>query len=187
MQLHCRDCKVFVRDKSESWRDKAIPYNSQAIKEDTSSTIRYQGFPSDQAFPTPLHDVYNILLPRERPSGVNQQGNCSDATQVGQHSPNRLGCPALYRSVCIQTAYKVVTSHFPFQLVYGLTLLMPTDYVIPTLRSTRHLNFTPKHVLTARVVDLKKLDETRQSTTVQHRKMSWNTTQWARTQGLTTQ
>jgi len=31
------------------------------------------------------------------------------------------------------TTYKVSTRHIPFQLVYGLYPLMPTEYLVPTL------------------------------------------------------
>jgi hypothetical protein len=31
-----------------------------------------------------------------------------------------------------RTAYKVGTSHTPFQLVYGLHPLLPTEYLIPS-------------------------------------------------------
>ena len=73
-----------------------------------------------------------------------------------------------------QTTYKVVIGHTPFQLVYGLTPLMPTEYIIPTQRSTGTTDFTPKRVLAARVSDLEKLDKTRLAAAIQHGEKQWN-------------
>ena len=82
-----------------------------------------------------------------------------------------------------RTAYKVVTGHSPFQLVYGLTPLMPTEYVIPTLRTPGDPDFTPRRVLTTRLTDLEKLDETRHSAAIHQGVKQWNRAQWAQTQG----
>ena len=82
-----------------------------------------------------------------------------------------------------RTAYKIVTSHSSFQLVYGLTPLMPTEYVIPTLRTPGDPDFTPRRVLTARLTDLEKLDEIRHSAAIHQGVKQWNRAQWAQTQG----
>ena len=60
-----------------------------------------------------------------------------------------------------RTAYKVATGHSPFELVYGLLPLMPTEYIVPTQRTTTNLDFTKHRVLVARIADLDKLDKTR--------------------------
>lgn len=55
-------------------------------------------------------------------------------------------------------AYKVTTNYIPFALVYGLHPLMPTEYVVPTRRSDRKIEYTPIHVLTAILTDLEQMD-----------------------------
>ncbi len=55
-----------------------------------------------------------------------------------------------------QTAYKVGTGHTPFQLVYGLHLLLPTKYLLPSRPGD---NRDPQYVrvLTSWQFELKKL------------------------------
>jgi hypothetical protein len=57
-----------------------------------------------------------------------------------------------------RTIYKVITSHIPFQLVYGLHPLMPTKYLVPIKRTNGELNYIPTQVLTTRLVDLEQMD-----------------------------
>jgi hypothetical protein len=53
-------------------------------------------------------------------------------------------------------AYKVATSYTPYQLVYGLHLLMATEYVIPAI-SRDHKDAKPTKVLIAKVTELENL------------------------------
>ena len=82
-----------------------------------------------------------------------------------------------------RTAYKVATSHSPFELVYGLLPLMPTEYIVPTQRTTTDLDFTQHKVLVARTVDLDKLDETRLKAQTHQGQAQWNRAKWVQTQG----
>ena len=82
-----------------------------------------------------------------------------------------------------QTAYKVATDHSPFKLVYGLLPLMPTEYIVPTQRTTTDLDFTQHRVLAARIADLDKLDETRLKAQTHQGQTQWNRAQWIQTQG----
>ena len=82
-----------------------------------------------------------------------------------------------------RTAYKVATGHSPFELVYGLLPLMPTEYIDPTQRTTTDLDFTQHKVLVARTADLDKLDETRLKAQTHQGQAQWNCAQWIQTQG----
>ena len=82
-----------------------------------------------------------------------------------------------------RTAYKVATGHSPFELVYGLLSLMPTEYIVPTQRTTIDLDFTQHRVLAARTADLDKLDETRLKAQTHQGQIQWNRAQWIQTQG----
>jgi hypothetical protein len=57
-------------------------------------------------------------------------------------------------------AYIVVTEYTPYQLVYGLHPLMPTEYIVPTIGGDERDN-TLMRVLTNRIIELEKLQETR--------------------------
>ena len=81
-----------------------------------------------------------------------------------------------------RTTYKVATGHFPFELVYGLLPLMPTEYNVPTQRTTTDLDFTKHRVLAARTADLDKLDETRLKAQTHQGQIQWNRVQWVQTQ-----
>jgi hypothetical protein len=59
-----------------------------------------------------------------------------------------------------RTTYKVTTGYTPYQLVYGLHPLMPSEYIIP-IASGDEKNSTPVRVLTSRITKLKKLQEAR--------------------------
>ena len=80
-------------------------------------------------------------------------------------------------------AYKVALGHSPFELVYGLLPLMPTEYIVPTQRTTTDLNFTKHRVLAARTADLDKLNETRLKAQTHQGQAQWNCAQWVQTQG----
>ena len=82
-----------------------------------------------------------------------------------------------------QTAYKVATGHSPFELVYGLLPLMPTEYIVPTQWTTTDLDFTQHRVLAARTTDLDKLDEKRLKAQTHQGQTQWNRAQWVQTQG----
>ena len=82
-----------------------------------------------------------------------------------------------------QIAYKVAMGHSPFELVYGLLPLMPTEYIVPTQQTTTDLNFTQHRVLAARIADLDKLDETRLKALTHQGQTQWNRAQWVQTQG----
>jgi hypothetical protein len=60
-----------------------------------------------------------------------------------------------------RTAFKVSTGYTPFQLVYGLHPLMPTEYIVPTRRTDGALDFTPTCVLTACLANLEQMDSAR--------------------------
>ncbi len=53
-------------------------------------------------------------------------------------------------------AYKVATSYTPYQLIYGLHPLMPTEYVLLTI-SGDHKDVEPTRVLIAKITTLEKL------------------------------
>ncbi len=57
-----------------------------------------------------------------------------------------------------RTTYKVVTCYTPYELVYGLHLLMPTKYVLLVI-SGDHIDVEPTKVLTTRITELEKLHE----------------------------
>ena len=57
-------------------------------------------------------------------------------------------------------AYKTAMCTTPFQLVYGLNTILPIEFLVPTLRVAKDLQWTG-HELLERINDLEKLDETR--------------------------
>ena len=73
--------------------------------------------------------------------------------------------------------------HSPFELVYGLLPLMPTEYFVPTQRTTIDLDFTKHRVLAARTANLDKLDEIRLKAQTHQGQVQWNRAQWVQTQG----
>ena len=79
-------------------------------------------------------------------------------------------------------AYKVATGHSPFELVYGFLPLMPTEYIVPTQRTTTDLDFTQHRVLAARIANLDKLDETRLKAQTHQGQAQWNRAQWVQSQ-----
>ncbi len=57
-------------------------------------------------------------------------------------------------------AYKVATSYTPYQLVYGLHPLMPTEYILLAINGDNR-NAEPTKVLIAKITKLEKLHENR--------------------------
>jgi hypothetical protein len=57
-------------------------------------------------------------------------------------------------------AYKIAIGYTPYQLVYALHPLMPTKYIIPIAGGDERNNI-PIRVLTSRIIEFKKLQETR--------------------------
>ena len=56
-------------------------------------------------------------------------------------------------------AYKTTVGATPFELVFGLNAILPIEFLVPTLRVAKELNWT-EHELLERVEQLEKLDET---------------------------
>ena len=59
-----------------------------------------------------------------------------------------------------RVAYKTAIGTTPFNMVYGLDAILPIEFLIPTLRVARQLEWTG-HELSERVEDIAKLDEFR--------------------------
>jgi hypothetical protein len=59
-----------------------------------------------------------------------------------------------------KTAYKVTIRYTPYQLVYGLHLLMPIKYIILVVGGDERNNI-PMRVLINRITKLEKLQEAR--------------------------
>jgi len=57
-------------------------------------------------------------------------------------------------------AYKVATWYTPYQLMYGLHPLMPIKYIILVFDGNERNN-SPVRVLTSRIIELEKLQETK--------------------------
>lgn len=55
-------------------------------------------------------------------------------------------------------AYKIVIGATPFDLLYGINAILPMEFLIPTLRVAKELNWTG-HELSKRVEQLEQLDE----------------------------
>ena len=58
-----------------------------------------------------------------------------------------------------RVAYKTSIGTTPFNMVFGLDAILPMEFLIPTLRVAKELNWTG-HELSKRLEDLKKLDRT---------------------------
>ena len=84
-----------------------------------------------------------------------------------------------------RTAFKIGTGHTPFQLLYGIIPLMPTEYLVPTKSTTT--DPSPSRVLAARTADLERLDESRHRALETQGISQWNRAQWANTTGPTHQ
>ena len=57
-----------------------------------------------------------------------------------------------------RVAYKTAIGTTPFNLVFGLDAILPIEFLIPTLRVAKELEWTG-HELSERLDDLEKLDE----------------------------
>ena len=62
-----------------------------------------------------------------------------------------------------RTAYKTAIGTTPFNLVFGLNAILPIEFLIPTLRVAKQMEWTG-HELSKRIDDLERLDEDRQIT-----------------------
>ena len=58
-----------------------------------------------------------------------------------------------------RVAYKTLIGTTPFNMVFGLDAMLPMEFLIPTLRVAKELNWTG-HELSKRLEDLQKLDKT---------------------------
>ena len=59
-----------------------------------------------------------------------------------------------------RVAYKTSIGTTPFNTVFGLDVILPMEFLIPTLRVAKKLNWT-SHELSERLEDLEKLDKAR--------------------------
>lgn len=59
-----------------------------------------------------------------------------------------------------RTAYKTAVGATPFDLVYGINAILPMEFLLPTLRVAKELEWTG-HELSKRIEQLEQLDETR--------------------------
>ncbi len=59
-----------------------------------------------------------------------------------------------------KTAYKIAIGYTPYQLVYGLHPLMPTEYIVQVVGGNEKDN-TLVRVLTNKIIKFKKLQEAR--------------------------
>jgi hypothetical protein len=76
-------------------------------------------------------------------------------------------------------AFKVSTGYTPFQLVYGIHPLMPTEYIVPTRWTVGALDFIPTRVLTARLVDLEQMDSARHHAQQVAGERQWSRALWS--------
>ncbi|WP_249873005.1 hypothetical protein, partial [Oceanobacillus saliphilus] len=58
-------------------------------------------------------------------------------------------------------AYKTALETTPYNMVFGLDIIMPMEFLIPTLRVAQTLEWTSHEFLSSRLDDLETLDETR--------------------------
>ena len=59
-----------------------------------------------------------------------------------------------------RVAYKTTIGTTPFNMVYGLDAILPIEFLIPTLRVAKQLEWTG-HELSERIEDIEELDEFR--------------------------
>jgi hypothetical protein len=60
-----------------------------------------------------------------------------------------------------QTTYKISTQHTPYELVYGLMPLLPTEFIVPTNRTLVEKDGSWMNALLIQMEDLVLLDEKR--------------------------
>ena len=58
-----------------------------------------------------------------------------------------------------RVAYKMAIGTTPFNLVFGLDAILPIEFMIPTLRVAKELEWTVGHELSQRLTELEQLDE----------------------------
>jgi len=63
-----------------------------------------------------------------------------------------------------RTAYKTSTGQIPFQLTYGMEVVMPTEYVLPSLRITIEEKLSDEESLRKILTTVEKLSQARQLT-----------------------
>ena len=61
-----------------------------------------------------------------------------------------------------RTAYKTSTCQTPFQLAYGMEVVMPVEYVLPSLRIAIEEKLSDEESLKRRLTSLEKLSKARQ-------------------------
>ena len=59
-----------------------------------------------------------------------------------------------------RVAYKTSIGTTPFNMVFGLDAILPMEFLIPTLRVAKELNWTGQELSAERLEDLEKLDKT---------------------------
>ena len=76
------------------------------------------------------------------------------------------------------TAFKVTTLHTPFQLVYGLQPLMPTEYILPTYVSSPSKDYSIGAVISACLDDIHLQNEWRQKADEANQRIQQQRQQW---------
>ena len=79
-----------------------------------------------------------------------------------------------------RTAYKTAIGTTPFNIVFGLNVILPIEFLIPTLRVVKQMEWT-SHELSERIDNLEKLDEDRRIAILgiyaeKHRMKKWHDT-----------
>ena len=79
-----------------------------------------------------------------------------------------------------RTAYKIAIGTTPFNLVFGLNAILPIEFLIPTLRVAKQMEWTG-HELSECIDDLERLDEDRRIAVLgiyaeKHRMKNWHDT-----------
>ena len=77
-----------------------------------------------------------------------------------------------------RTAFKVTTLHTPFQLVYGLQPLMPTEYILPTYVSSSHKAYSTGAVNIACLADIHRQQEWRHEADNANRRIQRQREKW---------
>ncbi len=72
----------------------------------------------------------------------------------------------------------MATSYTPYQLVYGLHLLMPTKYILPAINGD-NINAKPTKVLIAKITKLEKLLKNILEAQTKVGENQWNRFMWS--------